>query len=148
LLDIYPPPFFKTACITRCYEAVSNELSHALGSVFGTPLRSLKALFPSTQCSECSGCETECMTIDKFYLPLSLEPDKQEDTKLSEAKKFIVRNNEASAPRDEGEFRKCCDGMLGELRQPQRDVNESSLSRLTCERAFTYLGRWSPGIPA
>jgi len=54
------------------------------------------------------------MTIDKFYWPLSLGPDRQEDTKLSEAKEFIVRNNEASAPRDEGEFRKRCDSMLGE----------------------------------
>ena len=61
------------------------------------------------------GCETERMTIDKFYWPLSLGPDKQEDTKLSEAKEFIVRNNEASAPRDEGEFPKRCDSMLGKL---------------------------------
>ena len=33
------------------------------------------------------------MTIDKFYWPLSLGPDKQEDTKLSEAKEFIVRSS-------------------------------------------------------
>ncbi|MCG7852497.1 MAG: hypothetical protein MIO92_08240, partial [Methanosarcinaceae archaeon] len=74
-------------------------------SVFGTPLRSLKALFPRLKVG---GCETERMTIEKFHWPLGLGPDNGKTPSPTKAKEFFVRSSEASAPRDEGEFQKRC----------------------------------------
>ena len=88
--------------------ATLNHMAH--DSVFGTSLRSLKALLPSTQHPECSGCETERMTIEKFHWPLGLGPDNGKTPSPTEAKEFFVRSSEASAPRSAGEFQKRCDG--------------------------------------